>query len=305
MSQTITALFDSRREAEAAIERVVALGVPRTSIRLSPETQSSTTATGTSYDHRRDEGGFWASLKDIFMPDEDRYAYAEGMSRGGTMVIVTAEPGDASRIADVLEGAGAVHMDEREAAWRREGWTGYPAAASGTTATARGATASGTATARTTAATGAATARGGTATGATVGRDETIPVAEERLRVGKRVAEAGRVRVRSYVVETPVQEQVGLREERVHLERRPVDRAPTQADERLFAERTIEAAERAEEAVVSKDVRVKEEIGLRKDVEQRTETVSDKVRRTEVEIEDERDKVTRTGTTDTPTTPRR
>lgn len=301
MSQTITALFDNRREAEAAIERVVALGVPRARIRLSPETQSSTTATGTSYDHRRDEGGFWASLKDIFMPDEDRYAYAEGMSRGGTMVIVTAEPGDASRIADVLEGAGAVHMDEREAAWRREGWTGYPAAASGTAAT------TGTAASASMATAGpAATARGGTvATGTTAGRDETIPVAEERLRVGKRVAEAGRVRVRSYVVETPVQEQVALREERVHLERRPVDRAPTQADERLFAERTIEAAERAEEAVVSKDVRVKEEIGLRKDVEQRTETVSDKVRRTEVEIEDERGKVTRTGTTDTPTTPRR
>ncbi|ACA16351.1 conserved hypothetical protein [Methylobacterium sp. 4-46] len=301
MSQTITALFDNRREAEAAIERVVALGVPRARIRLSPETQSSTTATGTSYDHRRDEGGFWASLKDIFMPDEDRYAYAEGMSRGGTMVIVTAEPGDASRIADVLEGAGAVHMDEREAAWRREGWTGYPAAASGTAAT------TGTAASASMATAGpAATARGGTvATGTTAGRDETIPVAEERLRVGKRVAEAGRVRVRSYVVETPVQEQVALREERVHLERRPVDRALTQADERLFAERTIEAAERAEEAVVSKDVRVKEEIGLRKDVEQRTETVSDKVRRTEVEIEDERGKVTRTGTTDTPTTPRR
>ncbi|WP_018261849.1 YsnF/AvaK domain-containing protein [Methylobacterium sp. WSM2598] len=301
MSQTITALFDNRREAEAAVERVVALGVPRARIRLSPETQSSTTATGTSYDHRRDEGGFWASLKDIFMPDEDRYAYAEGMSRGGTMVIVTAEPGDASRIADVLEGAGAVHMDEREAAWRREGWTGYSAASSGTAAT------TGTAASASMATAGpAATARGGTvATGTTAGRDETIPVAEERLRVGKRVAEAGRVRVRSYVVETPVQEQVALREERVHLERRPVDRAPTQADERLFAERTIEAAERAEEAVVSKDVRVKEEIGLRKDVEQRTETVTDKVRRTEVEIEDERGKVTRTGTTDTPTTPRR
>jgi stress response protein YsnF len=112
------------------------------------------------------------------------------------------------------------------------------------------------------------------------------------------VAESGRVRVRSYVVETPVQEQVTLRDERVQVERRPVDRAPTPGDERLWAERTIEATERGEEAVVSKDVRVKEEIGIRKEVEQRTETVSDKVRHTEVEVEDARGQVSRTGTTD-------
>src|SRR5215208_5245795 len=65
-----------------------------------------------------------------------------------------------------------------------------------------------------------------------------------------------RVRVRSYVVETPVQEQVNLREEHVSVERRPVDRAASPGDN-LFRERTIEAEERAEEAVVAKEARVK------------------------------------------------
>lgn len=46
--------------------------------------------------------------------------------------------------------------------------------------------------------------------------------------------------------------------------------------------------ERHEEAVVSKDARVVEEIALRKTAEQREETISDSVRRTEVEVEDER-----------------
>jgi hypothetical protein len=50
--------------------------------------------------------------------------------------------------------------------------------------------------------------------------EEVIPVAEERLRVGKRDVSHGRVRIRSYVVETPVEEQVTLREERVAVERR-------------------------------------------------------------------------------------
>ena len=103
------------------------------------------------------------------------------------------------------------------------------------------------------------------------------------------------MRVRSYAVETPVNEQVNLREENVQVERRSVDRPVTAADEALFADRTIEATERREEAVVSKDARVVEEVGIRKDASQRTETITDKVRRTEVEVEDERGNVSRTG----------
>ncbi len=293
MQQTVTALFDTRSQAEAALNQLVQAGVPRTNVRLSPESQGTYSSAGrSSYDHQRDEGGFWSSLKDLFLPEEDRYAYTEGMSRGGTLLVVSADASQVAQITEFLENSGAVHMDEREATWRREGWTGY--GASTATGTASTAGAAGAATGATTQTTGASAATG--ATQAAVGRDETIPVAEEQLRVGKRVAEAGRVRVRSYVVETPVQEQVALRDERVHVERRPVNRAPTAADERLFAERTIEATERGEEAVVSKEVRVTEEIGLRKEVEQRTETVSDKVRRTEVEVEDERGNVSRAGT---------
>lgn len=98
------------------------------------------------------------------------------------------------------------------------------------------------------------------------------------------------MRVRSYVVETPVQEQVRLHEERVEVERRPVDRPATTADAGAdaFRERTIEVTATAEEAVVSKEARVKEEIVVRKDAEERTETVSGTVRRTEVEVNDDR-----------------
>ena len=70
------------------------------------------------------------------------------------------------------------------------------------------------------------------------------------------------------------------------LERTPVDRAV--GAEAAFVDRTIEATETAEEAVVSKEARVTEEISLEKAVDTRTETVRDTVRRTEVEVEDER-----------------
>jgi uncharacterized protein (TIGR02271 family) len=117
--------------------------------------------------------------------------------------------------------------------------------------------------------------------------DQVIPVTEEQLKVGKRDVSHGRIRVRSYVVEEPVQERVNLHEERVQVERRPVDR-PATGDEKLFQNRTIEAEEHAEEAVVEKRARVKEELTVRKEQDQRSKVVSDNVRRTEVELEDER-----------------
>src|SRR5205823_563904 len=81
--------------------------------------------------------------------------------------------------------------------------------------------------------------------------EEAIPVVEEQVRVGKREVGGGSVRVRSYVVERPVEEQVNLRQERVAVERVPADREVSPG-EAPFQEREIEAVERGEEAVVDK-----------------------------------------------------
>jgi uncharacterized protein (TIGR02271 family) len=218
------------------------------------------------------EPGFWEALKDLFMPDEDRATYAEGLRRGGYVVTVRTDSAHYSKAIDILDDEGTVDLDQRSAQWRTEGWThSRPRAAMGTS-----------------------TAAGSTSSSGAVGRrDESIPIAEEELRIGKRDVSHGKVRVRSYVVETPVNEQVNLREETVRVDRRPVDRAAT-GNENLFKERVIEAEEHGEEAVVSKQTRVKEEVTLRKEGTARTETVSDKVRRTEVEVDDQRH-TTRTG----------
>ncbi|URD38128.1 YsnF/AvaK domain-containing protein [Methylobacterium tardum] len=296
MTQTITALFDKPAEAQAAQAKLVAAGIPQSAIRLVQGAQ--TARTSGSYDYQRDEGGFWGSLKEFFMPEEDRYAYSEGLSRGGTLLTVQSDQAQIETAYDILEQSGSVDLDQREASWRKEGWSGY--SATGGTTAATGATA-GTA--------GAAAYASGerSATATTAGEKDYIPVAEERLNVGKRVAEAGRVRVRSYVAERPVEEQVTLRDETVHVERRPVDRPVTAADEALFENRVIEATEIREEAVVAKEARVVEEVGIRKDATQHVETIADKVRHTEVEVEDERGNVSRTSTTgtNTGTTPRK
>ena len=49
----------------------------------------------------------------------------------------------------------------------------------------------------------------------------------------------------------------------------------------------MEIEKRGEEAVVDKTARVREEVAVGKTVEERTETIRDKVRRTEVEVEGE------------------
>ena len=272
--QTITAFFDSRADATNAVEKLAEAGITRTSIRLLPEQEGlSGSAVASPYDYERDEKGFWATLGDMLIPEEDRATYSEGMHRGGTTVIVTVDEAHVERAADILEEHGSVNMDEREESWRQEGWSGYRFAAGGS------GSAVGTSAVDVPLAAGTSD-RAGT---------QRIPIVEEKMRVGKRQVEGGRVKVRSYVVETPVEEQVSLRQETVHVERRPVDRELSDAtDANAFRDRTIEVEERDEEAVVSKEARVKEEVVVSKKVEQRTQTVSDKVRRTEVDIDDSR-----------------
>lgn len=317
--RTVTAFFDNHQDAQAAVERLIQAGVSRESMRLVPGAQGgSTTATsgatggrgvseaafgthasggtasgtGTStssgYSTTSTSGtttsggtGFWESLKDMFLPEEDRHVYAEGLSRGGYLLTVTTTEANYERILDILEHEGTVDVSQRESEWRKSGWTGYTGA--DYTADRTSATTTGTAAGLTGAATAASTA----ASTATTGDAEAIPIVEEQIRIGKREVGHGRVRIRSYVVETPVEEQVRLREERVNIERRAVDRPLTDAD-RAFQDRVIEVEERTEEAVVSKEARVKEEVLVNKEAQERVQTVSDTVRRTEVEVVDER-----------------
>jgi uncharacterized protein (TIGR02271 family) len=113
----------------------------------------------------------------------------------------------------------------------------------------------------------------------------SIPVIDEELQVGKRVVRRGGVRVYSHVVDQPVEETVELREEHVRVERRPTDRPVSNADADRMRDQSIEVPEMAEEVVVQKRARVREEVVVGKETTQRTEKVRDNVRRTEVEVE--------------------
>ena len=130
MTQTITALFDKREDANHAVDELIKDGIPATSIRVTPGAETGTTAsstTHTAYDTARDDKGFWASLGDFFMPDEDRHSYAEALHRGSILVAVTVEAAQVTLAEDILEQRGTVDLADRETTWKKEGWTGYDA----------------------------------------------------------------------------------------------------------------------------------------------------------------------------------
>ncbi len=277
-------------------------GISSGAIEVLDRTSGETTATTTTEPQSE---GFWGGIKSLFAPDEDVHAYNHAVGRGHAMVMVTPS-GDMDRhqIIEALERTDPVDFDARLAEWRQSGYD-Y-SSASGTTGTTQSMPASGsvgtgaastgvTGTGATGMASGYAAGAARTASAGLSGTDDKIEVIQERLRVGKREVAQGAVRVRSYVVERPVEEQVRLHEETVSIDRRPVDRALEPGAD-AFRERTIEARATAEEAVVAKEARVVEEIGIRKEAQDRTETVRDTVRETKVEVEDDRTGGARTGT---------
>jgi uncharacterized protein (TIGR02271 family) len=235
-------------------------------------------------------GGLVGALVNWGIPEEEAGYYAEGVRRGGTLVAVKAADDRANRAVEILRRYSPIDVKQRSAEWRASGWTGFDANAGPYISQKNGGPRN--VNIRTGAAgsmSGASTSRSSTARETwdktTAQGERVVPIVEEELKVGKREVETGGVRVQTHIEEKPVSEQVELREERVTVERRPVDR-PVGADTiDAFKEKTIEMTERSEEAVAEKTARVVEEVVIGKEVDTRTETVSDTLRRTDVDVE--------------------
>ena len=259
--ETIVAVYDTAAHADNAVRDLLAAHVPAEAI----SQHASKATTGETRPTR--EPGFWASLFGG-EPDYDTSVYDRSIESGSTIVTVKVPAEYYDRVCALLEKHDPIDMDERA--------TQYGVTQTTTTRTTPSSTDQPTRTAAT-------AARTGTASAAT--DDTTVQLAEERLAVGKRALSGGTTRIRRYVVETPVEEQVTLHTEKVTLDRHPVSGEGQTVGDAAFTDKTIEMTETSEEAVVSKAARVVEEVSLRKEVAERVETVKDTVRRDEVDIE--------------------
>jgi uncharacterized protein (TIGR02271 family) len=122
--------------------------------------------------------------------------------------------------------------------------------------------------------------------------DDAMTRSEEELRVGTTERESGRVRLQKYIVEEEVTETVPVRREEVRVEREPITDANRgdAVDGPAISEEEHEVVLHAEEAVVDKQAVPKERIRLEKDVSTEEETVSDTVRKEQVNVDGDRDR---------------
>jgi len=279
MTHTVVGLFDNRSDAQAAMQDLVAGGFIQEDIDLSNRSSTSggagsTGITGSGTTDTYDDSGegigdrisnFFNSL---FGDDETTASnYTNAASDADAILTVQVDSEERARQAqEILDRHDAIDVDERSSQYGQGSNFAGATNTTGTTGTADYAD----------------TNTGANATSET----RTIPVVEENLNVGKREVERGGARIRSRIVERPVEATVRLREEHVVVNRRPVNREISDADLQNFQPGEMELTERAEVPVVGKEARVVEEVEIGKNVTEREETVRDTVRRTEVDVDE-------------------
>ena len=259
--ETIVAVFDSESEADAAVRDLQSV-VPASAVSRHSSGTSAVATSTTDVAPSAKEPGFWSSLFGG-EPDHSTALYDRSVERGGVVVTVKATAEQAVRVTEIIERHNPIDLDERASSY------GLTTTAPTAPVTGRGDLDAG------------VTDRGTAGIGA--GAGDRLELSEESLTVGKRAVSRGTTRVRRFVVERPVEEQVTLRDEKVSVQRRPVaDGRSVNPD---FSDKTIEMTETGEEAVVGKTARVTEEVLLSKAASDRVETVRDTVRKEDVEIQ--------------------
>lgn len=282
MAQTVVGLFSSASAAQQAVQQLTSAGFLRDSVDMAAQQGMADGGTGRNNDPSDYQnasgtategvvdatarvagktedsiGNFFSSL---FGGDDndDAKAYTNATRGGSSVVTVHAATADeAEKARDIMDDAGALDVHDQAMA-TAQGYTGAPAAS-------------------------------------TEG-DQKLNIIEENLQVGKRVEQTGGARIRTRIVERPVEESVRLREEHVNVNRTAVNRPATEADFAAFKEGEISITESAERAVVAKEARVVGEVSIGKTATERVETIHDTVRKTDVEVEKLGTTPTRTGT---------
>jgi uncharacterized protein (TIGR02271 family) len=262
------------------MKELVQEGFIKENIDLSNRSTADTNTTAANT-NTSDEGigdsisNFFSSL---FGDDEETAAnYTNAAYDADAILTVHADSEERARqAAEILDRHGAIDVDERNSQYRQQNLTGSSDTTTGETTNM-------------------------TQNRTNLDNETAIPVIEEELQVGKRAVERGGARIRSRIIEKPVEASVRLREEHVVVNRRPVNRAVTEADMNNFREGEIELTEHAEVPVVGKQARVVEEVEVGKTVEEHDQTIRDTVRRTDVDVQEidtdtDTDDVSHTGT---------
>ena len=123
-THAVHAMFATREAAETARRDLIAAGIPAAAVTVQGQSPAGETAAAEPPLDADATPGFWERLRSLFMPEEDRYAYAEGLRRGGFAVSVETDFDRYDSVIDILDRDGAIDLDDHLDNWRSEGWTG-------------------------------------------------------------------------------------------------------------------------------------------------------------------------------------
>jgi uncharacterized protein (TIGR02271 family) len=266
----IVTVYDTVEHANKAVSILKAAGYKDSDISV---VNKQTLAASNARDAEVREPGLWRRLFGTTVLDHEATVYGRAIESGGVVVTLRAQESDVARVMGLLDTHNPVDVLQRAAA------VGAVPAALVAKAVAAGAGAP-----STTAASVTTVAKQAVAAAAVPSASDVIRLAEEQLNVGKRLVQDGSTRIRRFVTERPVEASVTLHEEHATVLRRAIT-DPGYIANVDWSDKTIEVTESAEQAVVSKNSRVIEEVVVRKEGSDHVETIKDRVRRQELEIE--------------------
>jgi uncharacterized protein (TIGR02271 family) len=250
MKETVIGIFNRPDDAQNAAQKLFNGGFPRDHVDVSLNSSDASQNLGDA----EQPTGFGDRISNFFnslFDDEEDSRKYSSVARKSSLVTIQAETHEeAIRASQILDSSGAIDVDGE---YRM----------------------------------GSAETEAGRQNNLANNEKRSIPVIEEQLQVGKREVETGRVKLRSRIIEKPVEETLRLREEHVNVERTPANRPANENEHSAFKEEEIEMSQTAEVPVVNKEARVVEEVNLNKNVTEREETVRDTVRTKDVDIEND------------------
>jgi stress response protein YsnF len=254
--EKIVTLYDTLDHAEAARRNLESAGFPASEISI-----ITNKSIGLSSDRLR-EPGLWHRLFGKEIQQYEAAVYGRSVDAGGAVLTIRVPETEVSRATSILNAHQSVDMLKR-------------AEQQGLVQTAPRSTAA----PPPMAAAGTATRAAGVSS-----PEEVLSLAEEKIDVGKRVIEGGTTRIRRFVTEMPVEQQVSLHEEHARVVRRAIA-DPNYTRNLDWSDKVVEITETAEEPVVSKSAHVMEEVVVQREGSDHVETIRDKVRRQQVEVE--------------------
>src|SRR3954467_5343585 len=140
--QTLVALYDDAGAARQVLDELRAAGLPHDRFWISGNATGtadlgSSRLTDFVSDFATPESRV-RSLTRLGVPEDDAHLYAEGVRRGGTLLIGEVTDDDAERALAIVERSSPVDLAERGERYRTAGWSRYDAGADYTVEQAEG-----------------------------------------------------------------------------------------------------------------------------------------------------------------------